>query len=244
MICVNVPADFEAYLSGEWIIMLIYGHRGASVIEPENTIRAFTRALEMGASGLEFDVQASSDRVPVLIHDRQLDRTTNGTGKVDEFPLTSLKRLDAGQGERMPTLAEALDVIGDRAHLDIEMKQGGIERETLVVLHAHPAARWAISSFDWEVLRTIRTLDASAELWMLAVEVSEAVLDTATQIGATGVALHSGGLTEASSKRLLDAGLKIIIWTVNDVETARRCRDLGAFGLCTDAPAIILAGLA
>ena len=224
--------------------MLIYGHRGASATEPENTIRAFERAIEMGAAGLEFDVQASSDRVPVLIHDRQLSRTTDGTGNVDELSLADLKKLDAGKGERIPTFAEALDAIGDRVHLDIEIKQRGIERETLDVLRARPAARWAVSSFDWEILRAIRELDVTAELWLLAVNVSEAVLETAAQIGASGVALASISLTEGTAKQLRGAGLNIVIWTVNDIDTARRCRQLGAFGLCSDAPDVILAGLA
>jgi glycerophosphoryl diester phosphodiesterase len=223
--------------------VLIYGHRGASASEPENTLRAFERAIAMGADGLEFDVQASSDRRLVLIHDRDVSRTTNGTGNVDELTLAELKQLDAGQGERIPTFAETLDAVGDRVHLDIEIKQGGIEREILDELHAHPKARWAISSFDWDVLRIVRELDPDAEIWLLAVNVSEAVLDTAKQLGASGVALYIVSLTEASARLLQDAGLKIVIWTVNDVATAQRCKDLGAAGLCTDAPDVIIAGM-
>jgi glycerophosphoryl diester phosphodiesterase len=223
--------------------VLIYGHRGASASEPENTLRAFNRAIEMGVDGLEFDVQASSDRSLVLIHDRDVTRTTNGTGNVDELTFAELRRLDAGQGEHIPTFAETLDAIGDRVHLDIEIKQGGIEREILEELHARPQSRWAVSSFDWGVLRIVRDLDANAEIWLLAVNVSEAVLDTAKQIGATGVALYIVSLTEESARQLHDAGLKIVIWTVNDVAAAQRCKDLGVTGLCTDAPDLIIAGL-
>lgn len=223
--------------------MLIYGHRGASALEPENTIRAFERALAMGADGLEFDVQASADRVPVLIHDRRLSRTTNGAGNVDEVSLTDLQKLDAGKSERIPTFEQALDAIGGQAHLDIEVKQGGIEREVLAVLHGHPASRWTISSFDWGILRTIRELDASAGLWLLAMDVSEAVIDIAKQLAASGVALHAVALNEDSAKQLHGADLKIIIWTVNDVAEAKRCQELGAFGLCTDNPEAIIDGL-
>ncbi|MBN9012113.1 MAG: hypothetical protein J0H25_03490 [Rhizobiales bacterium] len=223
--------------------MLIYGHRGASAVEPENTIRAFLRAIEAGADGLEFDVQISQDGVPVLIHDRDVSRTTNGHGHVDELTLAELKELDAGKSERIPTFAEALDAIGDRVHLDIEVKQGGIEREVLEVLRAHPQTRWTISCFDWDVLRQVRKLDSSADLWLLAVNVSDAVLDTAKEIDASGVALYAQSFNEASAKQLLDAGLKIVIWTVNDVDQAHRCQELGAFGLCTDKPAEIVEAL-
>jgi glycerophosphoryl diester phosphodiesterase len=223
--------------------VLIYGHRGASATEPENTLRAFERAIEAGADGLEFDVQVSADGVPVLIHDREVSRTTNGRGNIDELSLAEIKRLDAGGGERVPTFAEALDAIGVRAHLDIEVKQGGIEREILAVLAEHPQTRWTISCFDWDVLRKIRGLDANADLWLLSYNVAAAVLDTAKQIGASGVALDREGFNQESAKQLRDAGLKTVIWTVNDVEEAIRCRKLGASGICTDEPVAMISSL-
>ena len=77
----------------------------------------------------------------------------------------------------------------------------------------------------------------------MAVNVSDAVLDTAKEIDASGVALYAQSFNEASAKQLLDAGLKIVIWTVNDVDQAHRCQELGAFGLCTDKPAEIVEAL-
>jgi glycerophosphoryl diester phosphodiesterase len=222
----------------------IYGHRGASGVEPENTLRAFARSLEMGAEGIELDVQVSADRVPVVLHDRNFDRTTNGTGAVDLLSLEELRTIDAGQGERVPLLSEVLALVGDRAHFDVEIKQGGIEREVLDVLAASPDSRWGISSFDWVVLERVRELSADAELWVLAVFVSEAMFNLASRIGARGVSLYSDGFTEESARALADAGLDVIVWTVNDPAEARRVRDLGAAGLCTDVPDVIIAGLA
>src|SRR3954452_11230788 len=100
--------------------MRIYAHRGASATEPENTLRAFQRALDLGVEGIELDVQATADRVPVILHDRDLARTTNGTGNVDEITFDDLQTFDAGDGEHVPTLHEVLDLVGDRIHLDIE----------------------------------------------------------------------------------------------------------------------------
>jgi glycerophosphoryl diester phosphodiesterase len=243
---VNSPAASACMsrCSREDVSMLIYGHRGASASEPENTLRAFSRAIEMGVAGLETDVQVTSDRVPVLLHDRDLARTTNGAGAIDRIESAALRAIDVGQGEPVPTLAEALELAGDRIHWDIEIKQGGVERETLDVLAAYPQARWAISSFDWTTIERIRALSADADLWLLAVLVSDALFHTARRLRASGVSLHHSALNDATAKRLHDAGLKIVIWTVNDVAEAARVRDLGAHALCTDTPDTIIAGLA
>ncbi len=223
--------------------MKIYGHRGASAVEPENTLRAFRRALEMGVEGIELDVQVTSDRVPVILHDRDLKRTTNRAGAVDHLSLEELRGVDAGKGERIPTLAEALELAGDCVHFDIEIKQGGIEHEVLDVLARSPSSRWAISSFDWTSLERIRSLSATADLWLLAVVVSDALFNTASRLGVSGVSLYSAAYNSLTAPILKEAGLDVIIWTVNDIEEAIRVRDLGAVALCTDGPDTIISGL-
>src|SRR3954447_3335056 len=182
--------------------MLIYGHRGLSGGFPENTLLAFREALAAGVDGIEFDVHATSDGVPVVIHDRSLERTTNGTGYVDEVPLSHLRDLDAGQGERVPTLEETLALIGDRVHLDIEVKQSGIAEAVLRVLRAHAETRWAISSFDWDTLRTLRALDGQAELWPLTERWSDDVIAVARELGSPTVALFAGAYTPSAAAEL------------------------------------------
>lgn len=223
--------------------MLIYGHRGASASEPENTLRAFRRALEMGVEGMEFDVQVTSDRVPVILHDRDVSRTTNGYGSIDHISFEDVRRLDAGHGERIPTFAEVLSLVDDRVHLAIEIKQSGIEQEVLNVLDEFPKARWGISSFDWTSLERLRTLSDTAEIWLLGVVVSDAMMNTAKRLKATGISLYAPAYNALTAPLLRDAGLDVIIWTVNDVEEAARVRALGAKGLCTDFPDLIMAGL-
>ncbi len=97
-------------------------HRGASAYEPENTLRAFERAIGMGATMIELDVHLSRDGQPVVIHDADLSRTTGGTCRVEELTLEQIRCLDAGLGERVPTLAEAIDLVRGRAQLYIELK--------------------------------------------------------------------------------------------------------------------------
>ena len=84
-----------------WII----AHRGASEEEPENTLRALRRAIELGADMVELDVHLSRDGHPVVIHDFRVDATTDGAGEVSALTLAELRRLDAGRGERIPTLS-------------------------------------------------------------------------------------------------------------------------------------------
>ena len=215
---------------------LIYAHRGASAMHPENTLRAFRQALASGVDGIELDVHATADGIPVVIHDRNVERTTNGTGYVDEIPLARLETFDAGDGERVPTLTEVLALVGDAAHLDVEIKGTGIERAVLDVLAQYPAVRWAISSFAWDTLCAVRQLDPVAEVWPLAERVDDDLIAVAAELGSPAVSLLTGAYTAETGAKLRAAGLRVIVWTVNDPREARRIDDLGAFALCTDDP--------
>ncbi len=224
--------------------MLIYAHRGSSGTEPENTLRAFRQAIADGAGGVELDVHMSSDGVPVVIHDRDVSRTTNGKGNVDELNLGTIKGLDAGNGERVPTLTEVLHLLAGKLKLYVEVKQAGIAPSVLDVLENYPKADWLIGSFNLETLRQARTLSATAELWPIADTFTDALIETAQEIRASAVSLESTAATAEVASRCAGAGIGFAVHTVNDVAEARRVRDLGAVGLCTDVPRTIVAGLA
>jgi glycerophosphoryl diester phosphodiesterase len=215
---------------------LIYAHRGISAIHPENTLRAFRHALAIGVDGIELDVHATAEGIPVVIHDRDVGRTTDGVGDVDQIPFVQLETFDAGDGERVPTLAEVLALVGDATHLDIEIKGSDAERAVLEVLAQHPAVRWAISSFAWDTLRTVRRLDPVAELWPLAERAGDDLIAIANELAAPAVSLFTGAYTAENAPTLRDAGLRVMVWTINDSREARRVKDLGAFALCSDDP--------
>ena len=166
-----------------------------------------------------------------------------GPGIVDEVPLSRLRELDAGRGESVPTLDEVLNLVGDQVHLDIEVKQSGIEEAVLRVLSAHPDTRWAISSFDWDTLRTLRALDDTAELWPLTEHWSDEVVAVARELGSPTVALFAGSYTPSTAAELREAGLSAMVWTVNDDGEARRVNELGAAALCTDYADRIIASV-
>ncbi|CAN5448072.1 glycerophosphodiester phosphodiesterase [soil metagenome] len=215
--------------------MLILGHRGASVAEPENTLESFEAAFKSGADGLEFDVRTSLDGVPVLSHDRSFERRAGDARNIDEMTLAEIKTIDVGRGYRVPTLAETLELCAGRGFLDIEVKQPGIEQQVLEALEGY-AGSWAISSFDWHSLVEFRRRSAMIELWPLAVQFSDALFDVATEIGAKGIAMHHSQIDEVTSAGCENQRFQITAWTVNDREEADRLRALGIFALCTDVP--------
>jgi glycerophosphoryl diester phosphodiesterase len=223
--------------------VLLYAHRGASAVAPENTLTAFRRAIDDGADGVELDVRATADGTLVVLHDRDLSRTTAGTGFVDELALDQVLRYDAGGGDRVPTLMEVLDLLSGTLRLDLEVKQPGVEAALLDLLGAYPTAERAISSFDWNVLRTIRALDDEAELWPLSIVAENDLFATAAELKAPAVALLAAGIDEAVIERCEAAGLDVVAWTVNDPEGAFRLRRLGVAAVCTDAPAVLRAAV-
>jgi glycerophosphoryl diester phosphodiesterase len=118
----------------------VIAHRGASGEYPENTLLAFRRALEQGADGLELDVRVTADGVPVVIHDPTLERTTNRRGQVGQLSLSQVREAAAGEGERVPTLAEVLDAF-PATPLIVEIKDRVAARPVLAALRARDAGR-------------------------------------------------------------------------------------------------------
>jgi glycerophosphoryl diester phosphodiesterase len=213
---------------------LLIGHRGASAHAPENTLRAFRQALALGADGIECDVQHSADGTLVIIHDDTVDRTTNGTGNVGALRYAELAALDAGDGERIPTLDETLrwatdaTASGRAPFLNLELKEAGTGPDTLAALtrmgYDGPIA---ISSFDYPSLEETRRLNGAVELWLLSPRFTPDLLAQARAIGATCLDLWHGAITDEVAARCTEAGLGLVAWTVNEEADVRRLRALG-----------------
>jgi glycerophosphoryl diester phosphodiesterase len=215
---------------------VVWGHRGAAAEFPENTLAGFRRALELGIEGIELDVHLSKDGVPVVIHDETVDRTTNGKGAVADLTAAELRELDAGDGEHVPTLAEVLDLVGDQLHVDIEVKANAAGEAVLEEVRGRET-RWLISSFDWDVLRYVRSVDEEAEIWVLALGATDDALETVEELGASALALWQRAIDEDIAQMLIEKSIPFWPWTVNDPEQARQLLEWGAFGICTDEPA-------
>ncbi len=223
--------------------MHIYAHRGASADYPENTLLAFRSAIELGAYGIELDVHLSKDGVPVVIHDADVSRTTSGSGTIAEMYLADIKKLDAGNGEHIPTFEEVLLLTKGKVKLDIEINAAGAEAPVLQMLADWSRDDWLISSFDWDILRRCRADDAEIELWPLSNGATDEAIAVAHELGAPALALDQGFIDADIVARLNAEKLGFMAWTVDDPKRADELRRLGAAALCTNDPATMIAAL-
>ena len=208
---------------------LVLGHRGAPTVAPENTLESCRRAIALGADGVELDVQRSADGRLVLIHDERVDRTTNGSGLVGQLPWATLARLDAGGGERIPSLEEVLAWARDTARgqappfLNLELKMPGVGSDVLAALaRAKYEGPLALSSFDYPTLEEVRRLDRGVELWLLSGRWSDDLLARARTIAAACLALAHPAIDDAVATRAAGAGLGLVAWTADAPADLRR----------------------
>lgn len=215
----------------------LYAHRGASASHRENSLDAFAEAIRLGVDGIELDIRGTSDGVPVVIHDTGLGRTQGQDRRVADLTMAELREL----APSVPTLAEVVALVGPGCcHLDIEIKETGLESRVLEQLAGLPYDRWAISSFTWDVLGTIRAMDPAADVWVLGFSASLDALDAVDRLDATTIAIAHGAITPDIVTMLKSAGRRVMAWTVNDL---RRAWDLAVWGvdaICTDDPAAML----
>lgn len=233
---------------------LVVAHRGASGHAPENTLASFDLAMQMGADAVECDVHLSRDGQLFVLHDFAVDRTTNGHGPVAQMSSADLKRLDAGSwrgaefaGQRLPTLAEVLDLARGRARVAIELKQGpvyypGIEQAlAAAVRYAGMAEDVLVISFDHFALRRLREL---------APEVATGVLYAARPVDAIAMARAADAqilepqwsmVTAEDVEQAHAAGLLVVPWAVNDPAQMSAILAMGIDGLATDYPDRLLA---
>ncbi len=227
-------------------------HRGASGDYPENTLVAFAAAIEAGAEMCELDVQLSADGVAVVIHDDTVDRTTDGRGAVASMTLAQLRRLDAGRrfgsrftGARIPTLDEVFGLAKGRCALNVELKAAGAEREVCRLARAHGAlAETIVSSFDWPALGAVRKLEPAMGIGVLADKNPDAMLEEAVRLGAVSVNPRYDMVTRALIERAHQAGLRVLVWTVDRAARMRRMIAMGVDGIMTNYPARLAALLA
>jgi len=140
--------------------ILIAGHRGYFARETENTLAAFQRAIREKVDFVEFDVVRTSDRVPIVFHDKRVDRLLNGRGLVRRMTLFEIKRLEYKDGQKVLTLEELFQEIRGKIRLILEIKAGGIEKDILTLIHKYDLSKdIIIQSFKAEFLHQCMILD-------------------------------------------------------------------------------------
>lgn len=217
--------------------MRLLGHRGARHEHPENTLGGIERALRAGVEGIEVDVHLSQDGHVVVIHDETLDRTTNGRGRVDAHAFAALRALDAGKGERIPTLEEVLEVCRGRATPFIELKGSGVEEPVVAILREArmESAAW-VKAFDHRKL--LRTKELAPGLRAACLLVGRPVdpVGIARSARADGLSLNVDYVDRDLVEECHAAGLVVCAWNCNDPSRLRALRETGVDWLGTDAP--------
>jgi glycerophosphoryl diester phosphodiesterase len=218
------------------------GHRGAMGYEPENTLRSFRKALDMGCHMVELDVHRCRTGELMVIHDDTLERTTNGAGPVREKTLEELETLDAGKGEKIPLLEEVLDTIQGKSRVNIELKGLGTARPVARLIDRFLREKgwqnedFLISSFDHEELSAFRKLAPEIPVGILFKEIPAGLFEFARCIGA----FSFNPLFRIVDANLVDnahrEGIRVLVWTVNEPEDLDRMKALGVDGICSNYP--------
>lgn len=224
--------------------LLCIGHRGAMGHAPENTLASIRKALEFGVSCVEIDVYCVDGQL-VVFHDSRLERTTNGTGYLLEQNFTDLRSLDAGDGEKIPTLKEVFEAVHLQAGVNIELKGSDTARPVVEFISKMRDMGWSddlilISSFDHRELAKIRQLDPRIKVgaMMVGLPVNDAAF--AESLGAYSVHLS----LEFIDRRFVDdahsRSLRVFVFTVNHPEDIIKMGELGVDGVFTNYPERVL----
>jgi glycerophosphoryl diester phosphodiesterase len=241
---------------------LIIAHRGDSSHRPENTLAAFAAGLETGAAIVEFDVHLTRDGEVVVIHDNTIDRTTDGRGEVKQMTLAEIRRFSAGYpsrfgsayaGERVPTLAETLGLLRERAHAMIEIKpeavtddeEGGIEAHVIEeVRRAGMEKDVALISFDRRALRRCQAFAPGMLRGHLFHKgaVGE-MLEGAREVASELVMPEKKLLSDELRDRAREAGIKVATWVVDDIEELRQLMRFELYGIGSNRPGEMLEAL-
>lgn len=243
---------------------LVFAHRGGGGLYPENTLEAFRYSAQMGVDVLELDIHSTADGALVVMHDSRVDRTTNGSGKVNDFTLADLKKLDAGylfspdggktfpfrgKGITIPTLQEIFDALPDK-HFNVEPKQAepSVVKPLCEMIRARKMTdKVIVGSFRQEAIDEFRAECAEVATSATPSEVSEFLALYKVGLGETytppmqvlQIPERLGALQIVSKDFVETArklNLQVHVWTINETDDMKRLLDIGVDGIMTDYP--------
>ncbi|MEX1220667.1 MAG: glycerophosphodiester phosphodiesterase family protein [Idiomarina sp.] len=231
--------------------MQIIAHRGASFEAPENTLAAFSKALDAKADGIELDVYPLEDEW-IVFHDRYLERLTATPGRLLDLTLAQVRKLKIFGQQHVPTLSEALEHINGRCMVNIELKGGGIVRglhqciDHAIKHHGFSADQILISSFNHHWLQAVKHSHPEQRIGALVVGCPIDYCAFATRLDAYSVHVDVDFLTPEMVQDAHQRNLKIYVYTVDEAHDIEELHKLGVDGIFTNHPAFsrnILTGL-
>ena len=252
---VTRPGTIEEYLELGGPIRVI-AHRGFSGRAPENTLAAFSKAIDVRADMIELDVHESKDGELVVIHESDLSRTTNGAGSVSDLTLAQLKRLDAGAsfsaefaGQRIPTLSQVLELAQGKILLNIEIKvtdelPGSITEKVLARIHEWGLRDQVIlSSFDPRALKNSRKIDPgvkTASIYNEPFHLGKSPIEIMEEVGSAAFNVSDDELTADIVAECHEHGRPVGVYTINELARIPPLVQLGVNAVFTDRPDLMI----
>jgi glycerophosphoryl diester phosphodiesterase len=216
--------------------MLKMGHRGAKGYEPENTLKSFQKAIDLGCDGIELDVHLSSDGELMVVHDATIDRTTNSKGKVNFMTSAALKQFN------IPTLNQVLEIVKPNFLVNIELKSFETVEKVIEIIEKNSTennwnySSFLVSSFDWKALEKVRFLSPKIQIGVLTEDHLQTAFEFAKQINAYSIHPYFKLLNEENTAKLQNSGFKIYTWTVNNQDDIDKMKSLKVDGIISDFP--------
>ena len=217
--------------------VLRIGHRGAAGHAPENTLAAIQKGIALGVDFVEIDVRRTEDGVLVVLHDETVNRTTNGKGRVDRLCLRDIEKLNAGNGEHIPTLEEVLKVAAGETGLMLELKIPGAAQQTVEAVREAGFREPVIyASFLHDELKHVRTVDPEAPLMVLFGGLSRPSVARAIRYGPTYVGLRHDKATRPLVDSFHRADLLVFVYTADTLSDIQHALSLDVDGVISNFP--------
>lgn len=223
-----------------------YAHRGASAYAPENTMAAFRKALQIGANGIELDIQKTKDNKIVIFHDDYIDNKSNGKGKIEDYTYEELYQLDFGswfddefKGEHIVLFEDfAKEFLNKDLTFAIELKVTGIEKETLEIINKYKEYdNVYITSFLFETLENMRNIDEKIKLsWLITEEINKENIDKLVQLDGSQICPKACFVTEEGISLAKQNNLGVRLWGIINEEIMKKVYKLDIEGMTVNFP--------
>lgn len=224
--------------------MFVVGHRGAAGVLPENTIKGFEYAIDLGVTHVECDVHLTWDKQLIVMHDATVDRTTNGIGAIRNLSFETIRKLDAGEGEQVPTLHEVLAVTKGKVTLLCELKGEGVELVAVDTVKEQGMDNEVMfSSFYMDRIQRVKQIDDQLAIRAIMASPSKEDIQNAIDLGIVGFDVHYRNLSLQMIEDAHAASVDIVAWNPNTLADQKAIIGLGVDGVSSDRPDILMSHL-
>lgn len=222
--------------------ILKIAHRGAKAYEPENTLQAFQKALDLNSDGIELDVHLSSDGHIIVMHDETIDKMTSGKGDINTYTLAELKSFLIADGLQIPTLNEVFDLVDKKCFINVELKNADTSKNVVSLIEEYITEKgwnydhFIISSFDWNALKEVQNLNPNIPIGVLTEEDLDIALAFAETIKTKAIHPDFQLLNKEKVLQIQEKGFLVFPWTVNSEEDIQKVKSYQVNGIISDNP--------